>query len=83
MALERSILKELHKGIGGPAMKEKLQVGDKKIFNRATFLHNGVFVLQGSTVEIKSIRFDNITIEWYDKEGNPHLLDGVAPEELL
>ena len=60
---------------------ENMKVGDKKKLQRQTFLYNGIFVLQGSTVEIKEIG-ECVTVEWHDQEGNPHLLDDVQEHEL-
>lgn len=61
----------------------QLQAGDKKILNRKTFLHQGIFVLQGTTVEVKEVRADDVVIEFMDREGNPHLLEGIRPDELV
>ena len=63
-------------------MSNSLKLGDRKVLNRPTFLYKGIFVIQGSTVEVKEIA-DRITVEWLDKEGNPHLLYDIAPEELV
>ena len=63
------------------AKAKQITVGAKMILQRPTFLHNGIFVLQGSQVEIKEIG-TSLTVEWYDREGNPHLLDGIKVEEL-
>ncbi len=62
-------------------MSNTLQVGDRKTLLRPTFLYKGIFVLKGSTVEIKKVGV-TITVEWFDKEGNPHLLNDIKPEEL-
>ncbi len=62
-------------------MDQRLKLGDRFILKRPTFLYKGIFVLQGSTVEIKEIG-PKITVEWYDREGNPHLIDNIQPKEL-
>ena len=59
-----------------------VQVGDKKIFKRPTFLHEGIFVHSGSTVTILEIHPDSISIEFTDMEGYKHQLDGVKADEL-
>ena len=64
-------------------MSGALNVGDKKVLNRPTFLHQGIFVLQGSTVEVMEINGEQVTIQFIDREGNPHLLAGVQPQELV
>lgn len=61
---------------------ELLKIGDQKTLNRPTFLHNGIFVMQGCTVTVKEIGEDNITVEFIDREGNPNLLPGVQANEL-
>ena len=59
-----------------------INVGDRKTLNRPTFLHEGIFVLRGTPVKILSADGDSITVEFMDKEGFPHRLDGVKPDEL-
>lgn len=61
-----------------------LKVGDQKVLNRPTFLHEGIFVIQGSPVEILEITdgSDGIIIQYLDKEGHPHTLKGIKEEEL-
>jgi hypothetical protein len=63
-------------------MSDAPAVGDRKILNRPTFLHNGIFVMQGITVTIKEVAGDEITVEYIDREGHPHLLPGVQAGEL-
>ncbi len=58
-----------------------LKVGEKRKLIRPTFLYKGMFVLQGSIVEIKAIE-PELKVEWYDREGNPHILTGIVPEDL-
>ena len=58
-----------------------IQIGDKKTLKRPTFLHNGIFVLQDSSVEVKALG-ETFVVEWHDKEGNPHLLKGIQLDEL-
>lgn len=60
----------------------KLKVGDRKILNKKTFLYQGIFVIQGSSVEIVELG-EEITVLWNDKEGNPHNITGIKAEELL
>lgn len=64
-------------------MSTDLKVGDRKSLNRQTFLHNGIFVFQGQSVEVKEFGADGVTVQYIDREGNPHLLTGVLPEELV
>ena len=59
----------------------ELKPGERKVLNRPTFLYKGIFVIQGSTVEIKELG-EKITVQWHDREGNPHLLDDVEAHEL-
>ena len=59
-----------------------VQIGQRKVLNRPTFLHNGIFVFQGCTVTVKEIADDGITVEFIDREGNPNLLPGVQADEL-
>ncbi|MEQ9365142.1 MAG: hypothetical protein RIF32_12910 [Leptospirales bacterium] len=59
-----------------------LKIGDRKVLNRPTFLHNGIFVFQGCTVTIREIAEDGVTVEFIDREGNPNLLPGVQSAEL-
>ena len=59
-----------------------LQVGEQFKLNRPTFLHNGIFVFQGCTVTVKSVEDSTVTVEFIDREGFPHLLAEVSPDEL-
>jgi hypothetical protein len=61
----------------------ELKPGDRKTLNRRTFLHQGIFVLQGTTVEIKEVKSDEIVIEFLDREGFPHIVSGIKAEELV
>ncbi|MCB1324448.1 MAG: hypothetical protein H7A21_10585 [Spirochaetales bacterium] len=59
-------------------------VGELRKLNRPTFLLNGIFVLQGSTVEVRAVRPDGLVeIEYRDREGNPHILTDIKPDELV
>ena len=62
--------------------QRELKQGERKVMNRPTFLHNGIFVLQGSSVTVQKQEGENVTVEWTDREGNPHLLSNIRPEEL-
>ena len=62
-------------------MDTELKTGQQKILKRPTFLHKGIFVIQGSTVEIKEVG-EKITVLWHDREGNPHLIEGIQAHEL-
>lgn len=61
----------------------ELKPGDRKTLNRRTFLHQGIFVLQGTTVEVKEVKSDEIVIEFLDREGFPHIVSGIKAEELV
>lgn len=61
----------------------ELKPGDRKTLNRRTFLHQGIFVLQGTTVEVKEVKSDEIVIEFLDREGYPHIVSGIKAEELV
>ena len=62
--------------------QKELKQGERKVMNRPTFLYNGIFVLQGSSVTVQKQEGENVTVEWTDREGNPHLLSNIRPEEL-
>jgi hypothetical protein len=51
-----------------------MKVGDKVKIVKKTFLHNGIFVLTNSIVEIVDIAEDGYHVVYKDKEGNPHIL---------
>ncbi|MCB1172331.1 MAG: hypothetical protein KDK39_02140 [Leptospiraceae bacterium] len=59
-----------------------MQVDDYKKLQRKTFLHNGIFVHQGSKVRILEINESDITVEFTDMEGFQHRLEGVQADEL-
>ncbi len=61
---------------------KELKIGDRKILKKPTFLYKGIFVLTGSTVEVKSIS-PTLVVEWHDREGNPHLLESIIKMEEL
>jgi hypothetical protein len=61
----------------------ELKPGDRKTLNRRTFLHQGIFVLQGTTVEVKEVKSDEIVIEFMDREGFPHIVSGIKADELV
>ena len=60
----------------------ELKRGERKILNRPTFLYKGIFVIQGSSVIVQKQEGENVTVEWMDREGNPHLLNNIRLEEL-
>ena len=62
-------------------MDPELKIGERRTLKRATFLYKGIFVIQGSTVEIKKIG-EKLTVLWHDREGNPHLLKDIEAHEL-
>ncbi len=51
-----------------------MKVGDKVKIVKKTFLHNGIFVLTNSIVEIVDITEDACQVVYKDKEGNPHII---------
>ncbi|MBX7057030.1 MAG: hypothetical protein K1X75_03115 [Leptospirales bacterium] len=57
--------------------------GDRKKLMRKTFLHNGIFVFQGQQVVVQETRPDGVVVEYMDREGHPHLLEGVDSGELV
>ena len=57
--------------------------GETRRLNRPTFLHNGIFVMQGIQVTVKGQDAEGLfQVEYIDREGHPHLLDGVRADEL-
>ncbi len=61
-----------------------VQVGDEKILNRPTFLHQGIFVNQGTTVKVMELTADEgIVVQFMDREGYPHILKNVQESELI
>lgn len=62
-----------------------LQPGEEKTLDRPTFLHEGVFVLQGALVRVMEVSADGneAVVEYTDKEGFPHYIKGVRAEELI
>ena len=61
----------------------EVAVGDERILNRPTFLHQGIFVNQGTTVRVMEVTASGLNVQFLDKEGYPHVLEGVQPEELI
>ncbi|MDH5657231.1 MAG: hypothetical protein OEZ34_15070 [Spirochaetia bacterium] len=59
-----------------------LKIGDRKTLNRPTFLHEGIFVVKGTSVKIVSIEGETISVEFMDREGFPHTLENINPDEL-
>ncbi len=45
-------------------------------------MQNGVFILTNSIVEIVDIENDLFHVIYNDKEGHPHTLKNIKPEEL-
>jgi len=56
--------------------------GDHVKIRRQTFLHNGVFVIQNSPVEIIDEKDGKFTVLYRDKEGLEHKIEGFGAEEL-
>ncbi|XDD47449.1 hypothetical protein AB3N60_05010 [Leptospira sp. WS39.C2] len=52
-----------------------MKPGDKAKLTKQTFLHQGIFIFTGSTVEIKEIQSDKAIVIYNDKEGYPHDLE--------
>lgn len=61
----------------------EVSVGEDRILNRPTFLYQGIFVNQGTTVRVMEIEADGLIVQFLDREGHPHILKGVQPEELI
>lgn len=57
--------------------------GTQKKLNRKTFLHQGIFVFQGQQVIVKEQQGSGYVVEFLDREGFPHLLEGVQADELI
>ncbi|MBI3395675.1 MAG: hypothetical protein HY042_07570 [Spirochaetia bacterium] len=57
-------------------------MGEQRKLNRRTFLHQGVFVIQGTTVQIMEVAESGIVVQFLDREGFPHTIDGVSEDEL-
>jgi hypothetical protein len=62
----------------------EIQTGNQYKLKRRTFLYQGIFVNQGSLVQVMEITQgeDKIIVQFVDREGFPHTLKGVSPEEL-
>ncbi|TGL18183.1 hypothetical protein EHQ42_07320 [Leptospira levettii] len=52
-----------------------MKPGDKAKLTKQTFLHKGIFIFTGSTVEIKEIQNEKAIVIYNDKEGYPHDLE--------
>ncbi|MCW7504744.1 hypothetical protein [Leptospira paudalimensis] len=52
-----------------------MKPGDKAKLTKQTFLHKGIFIFTGSTVEIKEIQNEKAIVVYNDKEGYPHDLE--------
>lgn len=59
-----------------------MQVGEQKKLNRKTFLLNGVFINQGSVVQLMEKTDEGFNVQYADREGFPHIIKGVRLEEL-
>ncbi len=60
-----------------------IAAGEDKKLQRKTFLHQGVFVIQGITVRVMEQSPDGTyVVQYLDKEGHPHNLPGVREDEL-
>lgn len=62
----------------------EVRIGEDYKLKRRTFLLNGVFVLQGTSVRVMEITDgpDKIIVQFLDREGFPHTLKGISAEEL-
>jgi len=56
--------------------------GDTRTLLRKTFLHKGVFVLTGSPVVVMEEKADGFVVEYRDKEGMVHYIEGIQDSEL-
>ncbi|MBE7439370.1 MAG: hypothetical protein HS115_13000 [Spirochaetales bacterium] len=56
--------------------------GDTCNLLRKTFLHKGVFVISGSPVVIMEEKADGFVVEYRDKEGLVHYIEGIQVSEL-
>ena len=64
-------------------MSAAVKVGEERVLTRPTFLFEGIFVNTGITVQVMEItEADGIIVQFLDKEGYPHTLKGIKPEEL-
>ena len=61
----------------------EVQVGEDRILNRPTFLFQGIFVNQGTQVRVMEATAEGLSVQFLDKEGFPHVLNGVRAEELI
>ena len=59
-----------------------LTIGERKILNRPTFLHEGIIVMKGISVKIVALEGDNVIVEFIDREGYPHKILDIKREEL-
>ena len=62
----------------------EIQTGRDYKLKRPTFLHNGVFVLQNTPIQMMEItnKPDKVIVQFLDREGFPHTLKGIGTEEL-
>jgi hypothetical protein len=59
-----------------------LKVGDQAKLVKKTFMQNGIFILTNSIVEIVDIEDGLFHVIYNDKEGHPHTLKNLKPEDL-
>lgn len=61
-----------------------IETGGTYKLNRKTFLSDGVFVIQGTMVRVMEMTDgeDGIIVQFQDREGFPHVIKGIRPEEL-
>ncbi len=62
------------------------QVGEERILTKATFLYKGVFVFQNSQVRIKDVikseKGNIYSVEYYDREGNILIIEGIEEKDI-
>ncbi|MDX1961065.1 MAG: hypothetical protein SFU98_21020 [Leptospiraceae bacterium] len=56
--------------------------GEKVKLIKKTFIHQGVFILTNSVVEIVEVSEDGIAVVYNDKEGNPHVIKNLQATDL-
>lgn len=59
-----------------------MKIGDQAKLLKKTFMQNGVFILTNSIVEIVDEESGLFHVIYNDKEGHPHTIKNIKPEEL-
>jgi hypothetical protein len=59
-----------------------MKEGDKARLLKKTFMHKGIFVLTNSIVEIAEVHEGGFNVIYNDKEGYPHVIENLKPEDL-